>query len=56
MRISFKPGLQNTKQTAMVNRDRVLLPPLYIKLGLMKQLVEALKRKSNVSDTYSNNF
>ena len=44
-RISFKPGLQNIKQTLLVNPDRVLLFPLHIKFGLMKQFVKALNKE-----------
>ena len=27
-----------------MNRDRIILPPLHIKLGLMKQFVQALNK------------
>ena len=34
----------------LVDRDRIILPPLYIKLGLMKQLVKALDKDGDCFD------
>ena len=61
-RIAFKLCLQYIKQTPLVNPGRVLIPPLHIKLGLMKQFFKALNKGSkcfnylqrtfsNISDT-----
>jgi len=35
-------GGQNVINGTLVARDRIILPPLHIKLGLMKQFVKAL--------------
>jgi len=35
----------NVIREPLVNPSRVLLPPLHIKLGLMKQFVKALKKE-----------
>jgi hypothetical protein len=35
-------GEKNVINEPLVNRDRIILPPLHIKLGLMKQFVKAL--------------
>ena len=37
-------GDKNIINEALVNRDRIILPPLHIKLGLMKQFVKALDK------------
>ena len=42
LRESFTPGYRNILQPALVDRSNVILPPLHIKLGLMKQFVKAL--------------
>ena len=36
------PGMHNVIHEALVPRERILLPPLHIKLGLLKQFVKAL--------------
>lgn len=38
------PGKQNVIYPALVNRNRIILPPLHIKLGIMKQFVKALDK------------
>ena len=38
LRESFTPGYRNILHSAFVDRSNVILPPLHIKLGLMKQL------------------
>ena len=35
-------GEENITNEPLVNCNRIILPPLYIKLGLMKQFVKAL--------------
>lgn len=45
-RNSFTVGEFNIKETALIDPERVLLPPLHIKLGLMKQFVRALNPNS----------
>ena len=38
-------GEQNIVNEALVSRDKIIFPPLYIKLGLMKQFVKALNKE-----------
>lgn len=44
-RSSFKPGSQNIVNRPLVEPSKVLIPPLHIKLGLIKQFVKALNKK-----------
>lgn len=39
-------GAHNVKHEPLVNPQKILFPPLYIKLGLMKQFVTALDKES----------
>lgn len=41
----MEPGKKNIQYTPLVARDKILLPPLHIKLGLMKNLVKAMNRE-----------
>ena len=41
-RKSFKPGKQNIVKEPYVDPSKILIPPLHIKLGLIKQFVKAL--------------
>ena len=41
-RQSLEPGVKNVIHVAQVERSKILLPPLHIKLGLMKNFVKAL--------------
>lgn len=41
-RTEFRVGQQNVKLEPIVDPEFVLMPPLHIKLGLMKQFVRAL--------------
>ena len=41
----FVTGERNTVNAPLVNKEKVLLPPLHIKLGLKKQLVKALDKE-----------
>ncbi|GBP73238.1 hypothetical protein EVAR_55004_1 [Eumeta japonica] len=41
-RIEFQIGKHNVKNEPIVKADHILMPPLQIKLGLMKQFVKAL--------------
>ena len=36
------PGRHNVKHVALVDTDKIFLPPLYMKLGLMKSFVRAM--------------
>ena len=41
----MEPGKKNIQYRALVSRDKIILPPLHIKLGLMKNLVKAMNRE-----------
>ena len=43
-REDFAVGDKNIINEPLVNWDRIILPPLHIKLGLMKQFVKALDK------------
>lgn len=46
-RTDYTPGEYNVKDQPLVARDKIILPPLHIKLGLMKNFIKALE-KTNV--------
>ena len=43
-RSTFVPGEHSLKENPLVDMNKVLLPPLYIKLGLMKNFVRVLHK------------
>jgi hypothetical protein len=43
-------GGQNVINKPLVARDRIILPSLHIKLGLMKQFVKALSKDSSCTE------
>lgn len=43
-RVNFKQGEANIKYAPLVAKDDIILPPLHIKLGLIKNLVKALDK------------
>lgn len=43
-RESFEPGKENILKEPLVDPSKILIPPLHIKLGLMKQFVKALDK------------
>lgn len=45
-RPTLQPGSHNVLSHALVNPQKILLPPLHIKLGLMKNFVKALNHES----------
>lgn len=45
-RIDFCVGNNNVKWEPLVGPPKVLMPPLHIKLGLIKQFVKALDKDS----------
>ena len=47
LRDFHNPGTNNISNVPLVDKENVLLPPLHIKLGLMKQLVKALGRETD---------
>jgi len=46
-RDTMQPGVANVTRQPLVERGKVLLPPLHIKLGLIKQFVKALNQEGN---------
>lgn len=46
-RISLTPGEKNVKNIPLVDGKNIYLPPLHIKLGLMKNFVKALPKDGN---------
>lgn len=46
-RKNFKCGENNIVQEKLVEPNKILLPPLHIKLGLMKQFTKALNKNGN---------
>ena len=40
-------GAKNVIDESLVARDKIILPPLHIKLGLMKQFVKALNKEGS---------
>lgn len=44
LRESLVAGTPNVINPPLVNRDSIILPPLHIKLGIMKQFVKALRK------------
>jgi hypothetical protein len=45
--ISLEPGSKNILCKSLVDPKKILLPPLHIKLGIMKQFVKALPKTGN---------
>jgi len=43
-REEFVPGEKNVQAHPLVERSKIILPPLHIKLGIMKQFVKALNK------------
>ena len=48
LRRDIKPGQHNVTALPLVPQERIILPPLHIKLGLFKQFVKALDKDSPV--------
>ena len=46
-RTNLMPGHYNIKYIPLVDKEKVLLPPLHIKLGLMKNFVKALDKEGD---------
>jgi hypothetical protein len=46
-RTEFSVGRHNVKWEPLVDPQKVLMPPLHIKLGLMKQFVTGLDKESS---------
>lgn len=52
----MQPGSKNVIRVPLVERDKVIMPPLHIKLGLMKQFVKALDNDSDAFRYLCNKF
>jgi hypothetical protein len=46
LRESFVQGKNNVKNKSLVETHKILMPPLHIKLGLIKQFIKALDKNS----------
>ena len=44
-RNALNPGSHNVIREPLIERSKILLPPLHIKLGLMEQFTEALDKE-----------
>ncbi|GBP36303.1 hypothetical protein EVAR_85552_1 [Eumeta japonica] len=42
--MSLIPGVKNIKEEPLVQSEKIFLPPIHIKLGLMKNLVKAMNK------------
>ncbi|GFX08255.1 uncharacterized protein TNCV_3267451 [Trichonephila clavipes] len=56
VREELKVGTKNVINTPLVSRDRIILPPLHIKLGRMKQFVKALYKSGKCFNFLSRKF
>ena len=55
-RNTIKPGEENIVNNPLVDQKNIILPPLHIKLGLMKQFVKALDRSGDCFGYIFSNF
>ena len=55
-RALLKPGAKNVPRKPLVDSEKVLLPPLHIELGLMKQFVKALLKEGKCFKYICNKF
>jgi len=47
-REQLQPGSKNVSNVSLVDREKILLPPLYIKLGMIKEFVKVLRQKQSM--------
>ena len=52
----MKAGKKNVKYTPLVKASKILLPPLHIKLGLMKNFVKAMNQDGATFKYICNKF
>ena len=52
MRTSYNPGSENIQHVPLVDHKKILLPPLHIKLGLMKNFVKAMGKVNSNGYAY----
>lgn len=55
-RPALKPGLHNVLSHPLVNPKKIILPPLHIKLGIMKNFIKALKKDGAATDFLKQKF
>jgi hypothetical protein len=55
-RVALKPGDKNVVRNSLIDPKKVLLSPLHIKLGLMKQFVKALPKEGECFKYLCNKF
>ena len=55
-RSTFVPGKHSLKENPLVDMNKMLLPPLHIKLGLMKNFVKALHKNGAAFQHFSTVF
>lgn len=56
MRSEWEIGSHNVLSESLVEKEKILLPPLHIKLGLMKQFVKALDKNGECFNHIRNAF
>ena len=56
VRQEMQPGNRNVINVPLVQRNKVLMPPLHIKLGLMKNFVKGLNKNSEAFRYLRNKF
>ena len=56
LRRDIEPGQHNVTALPLVPQERIILPPLHIKLGLFKQFVKALDKDSPVFNFLQTTF
>ncbi|GFU53434.1 uncharacterized protein TNCV_3029391 [Trichonephila clavipes] len=52
----LKVGTKNMINTPLISRDPIILPPIHIKLGIMKQFVKALDKNGKCFNFFSRKF
>ena len=55
-RTSLSPGEKNVVNPPLVLQEKIFLPPLHIKLGLMKTFVQGMDKTSRVFEYVRNKF
>ena len=53
VRSELIPGSLNVLTLPLVDRPKIVFPPLLIKLGIMKQFVKALEKDGDCLDTFA---
>ncbi|GFV76506.1 uncharacterized protein TNCV_4727261 [Trichonephila clavipes] len=56
IRKALIPGVKNVERQSLVDPNKILFPPLHIKLGLMKQFVKALDKEGECFKYFCEQF